>query len=35
VVASDESYPIGIAYFEAQQEEEGFERVEAAIDKVT
>jgi hypothetical protein len=34
VVSADESDAIRIADFEAEEEEEGFERVEAAIDKV-
>jgi len=34
VVSADESDTIGVANFEAKEEEEGFERVEAAVDKV-
>jgi len=34
VVAPDECYAVWVADFEAQEEEEGFERVEAAVDEV-
>jgi hypothetical protein len=34
VVSADQGDAIGIADFEAKKEEEGFERVEAAVDKV-
>jgi hypothetical protein len=34
VISADQGDAIGIANFEAEEEEEGFERVEAAIDKV-
>jgi hypothetical protein len=34
VVASNERYPVGVSYFEAEEEEERFERVEAAINEV-
>jgi hypothetical protein len=34
VVAADQRYAVRVADFEAEEEEEGFERVEAAIDKV-
>jgi hypothetical protein len=34
VVASDERDAVGVADFEAQEEEEGFKRVEAAVNEV-
>jgi hypothetical protein len=34
VISADQGDAIGIADFEAEKEEEGFERVEAAVDKV-
>ena len=34
MVPTDEGYAIGVAYFEAEEEEEGFERVEAAVNEV-
>ena len=34
VIASDQSYAVGIAYFEAEEEEEGFEGVKASVHKV-
>jgi len=34
MVASDECYSIGVSYFEAEKEEERFERVEAAVNEV-
>lgn len=34
VVAADQGYAVGVADFEAEEEEEGFKRVEAAVDKV-
>lgn len=35
VIAADQRNPIGIANLESQEEEEGFDRVVAPIDKVT
>jgi hypothetical protein len=35
VVSADESDAIGVANFETEEKEERFERVEAAVDKVT
>ena len=34
VVAADQRYAVGVADFEAEEEEEGFERVEAAVNEV-
>jgi len=34
VVSADESHAVGIADFEAEEEEEGLEGVEAAVDEV-
>lgn len=34
VITPDEGYPVGVADFEEEKEEEGFDRVEAAIHKV-
>jgi hypothetical protein len=34
VVASDERDAVGVADFKAQEEEEGFKRVEAAVNEV-
>ena len=34
VVAADEGDAVGVADFEAEEEQEGFERVEAAVDEV-
>jgi len=34
VVASDECDAVGVAYFETQEEEKGFEGVEAAVNEV-
>jgi hypothetical protein len=34
VVPANERYTVGVAYFEAEEEEEGFERVEAAVNEV-
>ena len=35
MVAANECDAVRVSYFEAEQEEEGFEGVEAAVDKVT
>lgn len=35
VVASNKGHAIGVSNFEAQEQEEGFERVKATVDKVT
>jgi hypothetical protein len=34
VVAADERHAVGVADFEGEEEEEGLDRVEAAVDKV-
>jgi len=34
VIASDERYPVGVSYFEAEEKEERLEGVEAAVYKV-
>jgi hypothetical protein len=34
VVAADQRHAVRVAHLEAEEEEEGFERVEAAVDKV-
>ena len=34
VVPADQRYAVGVADLEAEEEEEGFERVEAAVDEV-
>lgn len=34
MVSANEGDAVGVAYFEAEEKQEGFERVEAAVDKV-
>lgn len=34
MVSANECDSVGVSYFEAEEEEEGFERVEAAIDEI-
>jgi len=35
MVATDERYSVWVSYFEAEKEQERFERIEATVDKVT
>jgi hypothetical protein len=35
VVAPNERYAVGVADFEAEEKEEGFERIEAAVDEIS